>query len=413
MRLNSPMRLVAKACTAAIIAGAGLCATAFAASYTMDDAFRAEVESVRASLAQGDSASAQARAQAMIASADQPMEKYVASELMYQAAGNRYDLRAQRIALNAMLESGEAPQAKVAKLRAQAGILSSILGDRKDAIAQIEYANQQGFSSAQSQLALADARFQRNDNDGGLKAMTEAFALRAKEDAKPIEESWYDRAIALSYKAKRPDMVESWTSAKLIAYPSPANWRSAVVNYLGSATAAPDQSLDLYRLMAATDGMASERDWLAYSTVAGQKGSAAEAKAALDAGVTAGDLDPADAGVKKELLALKPKATKALAEIPTLTTKAKSGNGAAALAAANAQFAAASFPAAAELYRAALTKGGVDTGLATTRLGIALARSGDLEGGKATLASVTDTAWLPVAHFWTAWTERKIVRNPA
>ena len=45
--------------------------------------------------------------------------------------------------------------------------------------------------------------------------------------------------------------------------------------------AGPDQSLDLYRLMAATDALASERDWQAYSAVAIQSGTAAEAKAAL------------------------------------------------------------------------------------------------------------------------------------
>lgn len=412
MRSNRHQRLVASIPAVAIFAAAVLPAPGLAAApYLMDDAFRTGIEGARASLAQGDLATAQQRAQTLVGSADQPLEKYTAGGIMLQASSGRGDLRAQRAAINAILESGEPSAAEAAKLRGQAGILSEMLGDSKDAIAQIDYANGQGYSSVMSQLALADARFQRKDPTAGIKALDEAFALKVKE-GKPVDQSWYDRGIALAYKAKRYDMLAQWTLAKLAAYPSAPNWRSGIVNYMGGAGTGPDQSLDLYRLMATTDAMASERDWLAYSSVAGQKGTAAEAKAALDTGVKAGDLSPTDVIVAKELTALKPKAAKALAEIPALTAKAKTGNGTAALAAADAQFAAASFPAAAELYKAALEKGGVDTGRATTRLGIALARSGDLPGGKAMLASVTDPAWVPVAGFWSTWTDRKIIRNP-
>ncbi|HEX7857150.1 MAG TPA: hypothetical protein VF503_25995 [Sphingobium sp.] len=411
MRRNSQMRLRMTGCAMAITAMAGLATPGHAAPYTMDEAFRASLEGVQASLAQGDTTGAQQRAQTLIGSANQPLEKYAAGELMLQAAAGNGDLRAQRSALNTILESGQASASETARLRAIAGTLSAMLGDRKDAIAQIDYANGQGYSSVASQLALADAKFTRNDPVGGEKALDEAFALRAKEQ-KPIEASWYDRAIALGYKAKRPDLVARWTQAKLATYPSAPNWRSGIVNYLNSANTEPDQSLDLYRLMAATDSIASERDWLAYSALAAQKGTAAEAKAALDTGVSSGNLSASDPATAKELATLKPKAAKALAELPGLTAKAKSGNGAAALTAADAQFAAAAYPAAAELYRAALSKGGIDANRATTRLGIALTRSGDLAGGKTALASVTQGPWATVAGFWSVWNDRKAIRNP-
>ncbi|MET0363442.1 MAG: hypothetical protein ABW169_02195 [Sphingobium sp.] len=411
MRLNSQFRLGITGCAMAIAAMASLTGTGHAAPYAIDDAFRESLESAKLSLAQGDSSGAQQRVQALVNSADQPLEKYAAGELMLQAAASRGDLRSQRAALNIILESGQAPASEAPRLRAMAGVLSAMLGDRKDAIAQIDYANGQGYATVSSQLALGDARFQRNDAAGGLKAVDEAFALRAKEQ-KPVEATWYDRAIALGYKAKRPDLVARWTQEKLAAYPSAPNWRSGIVNYLGAANPGPDQSLDLYRLMAATDAIASERDWLGYSALAAQKGTAAEAKAVLDTGVTAGDLSASDPAISKELTSLKPKAAKALAELPTLTKKAQSGNGSAALTAADAQFAAAAFPAAVELYRTALTKGGVDADRANTRLGIALARSGDLTGAKAALASVTQGSWAPVAGFWSVWTDRKAIRNP-
>lgn len=394
----------------AIVAMAGVGVAAHAAPYTMDDGFRASVEEVKASLAQGDTTGAQQRAQSLVSSAREPLEKYAAGELMLQAAAARGDLRTQRAALNTILESGQTPASETARLRAVAGTLSAMLGDRKDAIAQIDYANGQGYSSVTSQLALADAKFQRNDPAGGQKALDEAFALRTAEQ-KPIDPSWYDRAIALGYKAKRSDLVARWTEAKLATYPSAPNWRSGLVNYLNSASPGPDQSLDLYRLMAATDAIASERDWQAYSDLAAQKGSAAEAKAALDTGVTAGDLSAADPATAKALAALKPKAAKALAEIPVLTKKATTGP--AALTAADAQFAAAAFPAAADLYHTALAKGGIDSDRANTRFGIALARSGDLTGAKAALAAVApDGPWGTVAGFWSVWVDRKAIKNP-
>jgi hypothetical protein len=391
---------------------AGLASTAHGAPYAMDDAFRASVEAIQVSLTQGDLVGAQQRAQSLISAADQPVEKYVAGEVMLQAAAGRGDLRSQRIALSAILDSGQASTAETPRLRAMAGILSVMLGDRKDGIAQIEFANGQGYATVESQIALGEAKFIRNDPAGGETALNDAFALQVKA-GKQISASWYDRAIALGYRAKRIDLVARWTQAKLAAYPSAPNWRSGITNYMNVAVPGPDQSLDLYRLMAATDAIASERDWLAYSSVATQKGSAAEGKAALDTGLKAGDLDAADPIVKKEVVALHPKAAKALAEIPILTAKAKSGNGAAALAAADAQFAAAAYPAAVELYRAALTKGGIENDRATTRLGIALARSGDLEGGKTTLASVSSGPWAAVAGFWMVWIDRKLIRNPA
>lgn len=411
--LTSHKRLIANGCAMTFVVMAAFSGVASAAPYVMDDAFRASLESVQASLKQGDTAGAQSRAQSLVNAADQPFEKYEAGQLFLQAAAGNGDLRSQRIALSVILDSGQVPASETPRLRAMAGILSAMLGDRKDAVAQIDYANGQGYSTVESQIALAEAKFTRNDATGGATALDEAFALQNKT-GKGIAPSWYDRSIALAYRAKRPDLAARWTQAKLAAYPSAPNWRSGIINYLNGSALAPDQSLDLYRLMAATDAIASERDWLGYASVAAQKGSAAEGKAVLDAGVKDGDLSVSDPAVQKELTGLRTKAAKALADITILTAKAKTATtGAAALTAADAQFAAASYPAAVELYRSALGKGGVDTGRTTTRLGIALARSGDLDGGKAMLASVTDGAWLPVAGFWSVWIDRKLIRNPA
>lgn len=385
------------------------CASALAAEpsgYAMDDSFRSEVESLSRAMAQGGTTQSLQQTRMLVRTADQPYEKYVAGQLMLQAAAQVSDLRAEREALNVILESGAVPAARMPTLRAMAGSVSAVLGDRKDAAAQIAYANQLGLVTAASQFAMADAQFQLGNADAATAALDQAIALRA-QGGNAVPKPWYDRAVALSYQAKRPDLAARWAAAKLRQYAEPADWRSALVNYMARTATPPEQSLDLYRLMAATDALASGRDWQAYASIAAGQGANAEAKAALDSAIRAGDLESSDPAVKKALATLTPKAKKSLAAV---TAKTPSSG---LLAMADAQFAAASYSAAVASYRTAMMQGSGDKDRIATRLGIALARSGDLAGGKAALAQVTASPWAPVAGFWGVWIDRQIARNPA
>jgi hypothetical protein len=63
------------------------------------------------------------------------------------------------------------------------------------------------------------------------------------------------------------------------------------------------------------------------------------------------------------------------------------------------------YPKAITLYRAALQKGGVDANLVNTRLGIALASSGDRAGAEAAFKAVTGPR-AELANLWLAWLSR-------
>lgn len=395
-----------------LLAGAIVAATPAVAQppIKLDDAFRTSAQTVVDRLTVSDTTGALAMAKGLVRTADSPLEKQIAGELMLQAAAARSDLQSQRIALTTILEADRAPAARKGELRALAGIISMMLGEESDAMAQIQYANRLGFASVASQIALADAAFTLNQPDVGDAALQQAVAIRAK-DSQPVDPHWYDRAVALSYKAKRPDLAARWSGRKLAAAGQAADWRSSLVNYISLAAPGEAQRLDLYRLMAATDALASGRDWQAYVDLAERAGTAAEAKAALDAGTADGALNGGDSAVSKSLTRLKPVATKALAALPTLAGKARTGDAAAAIAAADAHFAAARYAEAAELYGVAATRPGVDGGKALTRRGIALARSGDLTGARTALGEVKDGQWAPVAAFWSIWTDRQAARN--
>ena len=63
------------------------------------------------------------------------------------------------------------------------------------------------------------------------------------------------------------------------------------------------------------------------------------------------------------------------------------------------------YPKAVPLYRAALTKGGVDANLVKTRLAMALAASADRAGAKATFKSLTGIR-ADLGAYWLAWLDR-------
>lgn len=405
----APLAIVAAAFGAAAAAGA------LPAVGSMDDGFRVSLRQASEDLAQGQASIALQRASTLAQSADQPYEKYVAAQVMLQAASATNDPRAERTALHMLLDSGQLTPEKAAEYRASIGIMSALLGERKDAIAQITSANGQGFASANSQLALAELLYASGDRAGSVAAVQQAFVLRQKEGRAP--DNWYARAIALSYQAKRSDLAALWTQERLRAGAGPAEWRTAIVSYIDAGAPAPAQALDLYRLMAATNALASGRDRLGYAGLAESKGSAAEAKAAYDAALHDGDLESGDAEVKKALATLKTTAPQALAALPGLATKARqSSTLKPVMAAADAHFAAARYTVAAELYAKAVSLAQGDPealGAAQTRLGIALARAGDLPGGKAALAAVPAGAWSPVAGFWSVWIDRKLAGDPA
>ena len=153
--------------------------------------------------------------------------------------------------------------------------------------------------------------------------------------------------------------------------------------------------------------MASERDYQAYAQAAEKSGYYAEAKAIIEAGRSAGKLMPTQAATNQLLKSVTPKAPKEIAGLPALAKKAAaSGSGKESIALADAYFSLGQFAQAAEQYRAALAKGGVDADRANTRLGVALARSGDLANAQAALAQATGK-WASVAGFWAVWVEHQ------
>lgn len=379
----------------------------------MSESFRASAHAADAAIKAGDAASAQARIAALMPSSD--FEAYVAAGLRFEAAVLRQDYQAQRIALTDMFKTSSVPKKDAPRLRYIAGYLSYVVGNNADALAQLDYAKTLGYDGIDATLLRADIYLRKNKPKEARPYVQEALA-RQRASGQPIPAAWYDRAISMAYAAGDWSEVGSLYRERLSLYGSAGEWRSALANYLTAPGMDSQVQLDLYRLQAANGAMASERDYQAYAQFAEKAGNHAEAKAIIEAGRAAGKLTSTQAATATLMKSVTPKAAKQIAALPAAAKKAASAkDGSAALAVGDDYFSLSQFPQAVAQYRLALSKGGVDQGRANTRLGIALARSGDLPGGKAALAQVSGN-WANVAGFWTVWIDqqsRKVAERPA
>lgn len=105
--------------------------------------------------------------------------------------------------------------------------------------------------------------------------------------------------------------------------------------------------------------------------------------------------------------AVSPKIAEDRAALPGLDARARSGgNGQLALRLAEGYFGHGDYAKAAEFYRLAVQKGGIDANLANTRLGIALALAGQRAEAETALKAVTGPRQ-EIASYWLLWLNKR------
>lgn len=370
----------------------------------MSDGFRADAQAADAALKARDAANAAPRVAALMPAND--FESYVAASMRFQLALLRSDVRAQRLALTDLFKTSALPRADAPRLRYVAAYLSFLVGNYDDATAQLDYARALGYQGVDATMLRADIALRRN-KPKEARPYVQAAIAQQKAEGKAVPSAWTDRAISMAYQAGDWTELGQLYRERLAQIDNREEWRTAIVNYQAAAAMEPQLQLDLYRLQAANGAMASERDYQNYAQAAEKSGYYAEAKAIIEAGRAAGKLTPSQPATSQLLKSVTPKAVKEITSLKADAAKlSTSANGKAALAAADSYFSMSQFPKAAELYRVALAKGGIDADRASARLGVALARSGDLANAQATLAQAGGK-WIGVAGFWSIWVDHR------
>jgi tetratricopeptide (TPR) repeat protein len=341
-----------------------------------------------------DTALAAARAVAQSASA-----RYALGSIQFQLGRARGDVQMQNQAIDALVASGVPQGAELASLLAAQASRTYSAGDLRgtDALLARVVELQPNNPAVVADYAQFKARL--GERPQAVTLFQRAIELQqATGQAAP--ESWHHRALALAFDARLAPQGLALARGLVAAYPSPVNWRDALLacRQLGTVDATLD--VDIGRLLRATGALSGERDYLELARALNTAGVPGEAKAVLDEGVARGQLTATEPAVRQLVTQINPRAAAARTGLARGRTQALAATtGAPALAAGDAQFGFGNYAEAAELYRAALQKGGQDANLVNTRLGVALGLAGQRAEAEAALRAVTGPR-ADLAGFW-------------
>jgi tetratricopeptide (TPR) repeat protein len=404
------MSIKAKALLAAFLFTAAAPAPAFAQNQPTAAAVPAPSKEARPALAalqkavtENKTAEIPALAQAALAAAKTPADRYYAYQLQLKPAIASKNDEQLLTALEGMLATGIPQGTDVGNLAFNAAKLNYNKGAADaaasaKATAQIEQAIAAEPNKSDYYLILGEIRNRQKRPAEAVAALQKAISLD-QAAGKPVDQKVADRALAFAYNARLP-VARDLALANLKAAPNPKNWRTAIkITEQTSNLPAPDK-VDLFRLQRATASFEGEADYYPYVDALLTRGLPGEAKAVLDEAFAAGKLDRNKPAWKEMQSAA---AARVAADRASLAAGEKSALAAAtarpALATGDAFLSYGEYAKAAALYRAALTKSGVDANLANLRLGIALARSGDKAGATAALSAVKGNR-AGIAQLW-------------
>jgi tetratricopeptide (TPR) repeat protein len=300
-----------------------------------------------------------------------------------------------------MLATGVTPAGSVSNLRVNLAKLKYGAKDYAGASTALEAIVAADPNNADALVLLAETRNAQGRPAEAVPLLQKAIAARTAA-GQPVPKDWSRRAVALAYNGKSPAAAEL-ALAMAKSDPTPTNWRDAIRIYAEVNRIAEGDLMDVYRLQRAAGALKGEADYYRYANGASVKGLPGEAKAVLDEGFASSAIKrnaPAFSGLYPAV------SSKVAADKASLAAAERSALAGAtarpAMVTGDAYLGYGDYARAAALYRAALTKGGVDKDLANLRLGIALARSGDKAGATAALSSVGGQRQ-SVARLWLAW----------
>jgi tetratricopeptide (TPR) repeat protein len=364
---------------------------------------------VQNAVAAKDWATAQAGLPAAAAAAQSPDARYAVGRFQLEIgiATNNAALQAQ--GLDNLIASGQVPAADLPVIYRNQAVLANNAGQKAKAETAFARVVELTPNDPEALINLAQVKNDLRKPKEAVPLITRAIEMK-RAAGQPVDESWYKYALKMAFDG-RSDPALRQTSVTLsrqlvAAYPTKENWRDALLIFRDSSSLDPAAELDVLRFMRASGALAGERDWFDLADGLYRAGNYGEAKAVLDDGVAKRMIDPKKAAFA-ELIRLNNARTNGdRASLAGEETKAMAGaNGALALKIGDAFYGYGEHAKAIALYRAALSKGGVDANVVNTRIAMALLASGDRAGAEAAFKSLSGTRG-DLGAFWVAWLAR-------
>ncbi|OYU14819.1 MAG: hypothetical protein CFE37_08725 [Alphaproteobacteria bacterium PA4] len=328
-----------------------------------------------------------------------PDDVFYTVNAKYGAAAALKDNALLEDTMKKMLATGRISPENTVIITRQLGAFALNRNDYAGAIGYFEQLTKLKPDDAGPWETLAEMYFSTGQKAKAFDAYGTAIAKETAAGRKPTEQ-WYVRRFQFAVDGKLTDKVVPGGVDLLKAYPSPANWRIAIVLVRDSLPDLDEQTdLDFLRLQAATDSLNGEKDYAEYADTALRRGFPGEAQFAINDGIAKKSLSLTKPYVKELQVAANSKVPADKASLPGLEKDSKASPKA-ALGTADAYYGYGDYAKAVTLYKMAVGKPGIDPAQANLRLGAALARSGDNVGAAESFKAVKGGPRETLAQFW-------------
>lgn len=371
--------------------------------YTLSPAERAALAPIKQAIDARDWAGASALIPAARAALRGNDARYVLARLELDIAIGSGNRAAQGDAISKVLETRRASADEQAELLRQYAGIAYDRGDLNAADGSLTRALQLAPEDPEILIMLAQLNRNRNNTPQALGFFQRATRAAATTGRR-FPENRYRVALAMAEQSGQRPVALEIARNYIAAYPSPGNWRDALIVFRTVGAIDPNQAIDVWRLMRASGALAGERDWIAAAQAFDQAGLPAEAKAVLEEGTRRRMLSASDAAPRALLGAVTTRATRERGTLTGQMTQARAATATATQArtVADALLSHGRHAEAAEFYRLALGRVGEDPGLLNTRLGIALAMAGQRAEAEAALRAVSGP-YAELAALWAIW----------
>ena len=329
-------------------------------------------------------------------------EKYLIAHFRLIHAHNINDPAASTAAVQAILASGAADAAETAKLN---DYLARVAAQTDPAAAEAVYTRQLAAdpNNLDAISGLARAKVDLKKDAEALELLQRAIAI-SKAKGEKAHESWYRKSLEIAYNQRNRALALQLAREVLDLYPSQTNMQNALNVYRDGAQLDKQAEIDLLRLLRGAGAM-SAQGYYDLAQNLNDAGLPAEAKAVLEEGVRNGKV-PSNAAAPL-LASASGRIAEDRATLGAAETKARaSTTGTLAQKTGEAYLGYGDYAKAIDLFRTALSKGGVDSNLVNTRLGIALALAGRKAEAEAAFKAVSGPR-ADLAALWVAWLKQR------
>lgn len=370
---------------------------------------RAALLPVQTAITAKDWAAAQAGLPAAIAAVKGADGRYAIGRFQLEIGLGTNNVALQAQGLDNLVASGQVPAADLPVIVRNQAVLANNAGDKAKAEAAFARVVELSPNDPEALINLAQVKNDLKKPREAVQLLSRAIEIK-KASGQPVDESWYKYALKLAFDGRTDPALRQQSlalSRQLVsAYPTKENWRDALLIFRDSSSLDPAAELDVLRFMRASGALAGERDWFDLADGLYRAGNYGEAKAVLDDGAAKKMIDPRKAAFAELIRLNNARLNGDRASLGGEESKAMAGaNGALALKIGDAFYGYGEHAKAIALYRAALSKGGVDANLVNTRIAMALLASGDRAGAEAAFKSLTGARG-DLGAFWVAWLAR-------